>query len=162
MRNTRLLPAALAAALLLPGCVERKFLIRSDPPGATVLVNGAVAGVTPTEIAFQHYGMVRLEILPLDRDGDGWIDYRRHVGSHDLSSPWYQWFPIDFVTDNLWPWTLHDFHEAVVVLEPALEPGDERDENEMRERARELRIRAERVRVGGEVEAEVDAEERGK
>jgi len=87
VRPPLLLFAALAPALLLPGCVERKLLIRSDPPGAVVLVNGAHAGTTPTEIVFQNYGVVRLEVLPLDFDGDGWIDYRPSIRSHDLSNP---------------------------------------------------------------------------
>jgi hypothetical protein len=154
VRSPLLSCAALAALLLLPACVERKFLIQSEPPGAAVLVNGAYAGTTPTEIVFQNYGVVRLEVLPLDLDGDGWIDYRNSVQRHELASPWYQWFPIDFFTDNLWPWTLEDRHSARLVLEPALEPDVPSDWEEMRERAKALRVRAEKVRLEGEVESE--------
>jgi hypothetical protein len=49
--------AATAAALFLLGCagtqgaMSRTVAVRSDPPGATVLVDGKQLGTTPTEIA---------------------------------------------------------------------------------------------------------------
>src|SRR3970040_2347956 len=104
----RVLLAVLLLLLALPlgGCVERKFLIRSWPEGARVLVNGTPVGATPVEIPFDHYGTVRLEALAVDADGDGWADYRPLTVAHELSAPWYQWFPFDFFSDNLWPGTL--------------------------------------------------------
>ena len=67
----------LALLLALPpaGCVERKFMIRSEPEGARVRVNGVLRGVTPLEIPFNDYGVVRLETEPLDVDGSGFPDF---------------------------------------------------------------------------------------
>ncbi len=48
-------PAALlmlAALGLLSGCVERRYTIRSDPPGATVIVNGEEIGPAPASKSF--------------------------------------------------------------------------------------------------------------
>jgi hypothetical protein len=152
----RLLPALILAALALPGCVHRVLLLRTDPPGARVSVNGVAMGVAPLEMPFLHYGRVRVEAEPLDRDEDGSPDTRRAVTEVDLSTPWYQWPVIDFFADNLWPWTVTDRHEAVIVLPPGPDP-DEREgqeelrrlEGELRARARDARREAEGSAAGG-------------
>ncbi len=36
--------ASATLALILTGCVERRYTIRSDPPGALVVVNGEEIG----------------------------------------------------------------------------------------------------------------------
>jgi hypothetical protein len=146
----RLAPALILAALALPGCVERVLLLRTDPPGARVSVNGVPLGASPVEWTFLHYGTVRLEAEPLDADGSGAPDTRRAVLDFPLSPPWYQWPGIDFFADNLWPWTVVDRHEAVIVLPPAPDPDDPHEgqeelrrlERELRERAREERRKA--------------------
>lgn len=45
------------------GCVERRLLINSDPPGALVHLNDQEVGRTPLEVPFKWYGTydVRLE-----------------------------------------------------------------------------------------------------
>ena len=40
----------------LAGCVERRFVIESDPPGALVLMNGQQLGATPVDGHFVYYG----------------------------------------------------------------------------------------------------------
>jgi hypothetical protein len=46
----------LAAAAAFSGCVERKILIQSDPPGALVRMDGRPLGKTPVEVDFTWYG----------------------------------------------------------------------------------------------------------
>lgn len=147
MKTVRALLFPLLLALPLAGCVERKFLVRSDPPGALVRINGVPAGRTPLEIPFIHYGVVRLEAAPVDVDGDGFPEYEGFSEPFDLRPPWYQWFPLDFFSDNLWPATLRDRHEVILVLRPALDPMEQADEAEMRKRLPGLRIRAQRERT---------------
>lgn len=143
MSSSRPAPALILAALLLPGCVQRSLWIRTDPPGARVLVNGVPVGVAPLETPFLHYGSVRVEAEPLDVDGDGSPDTRRIVTAVDLSPPWYQWPVIDFFSDNLWPWTVTDRHEAVIVLPAGPDPDDPAEgQEELRRLERELRVRA--------------------
>jgi hypothetical protein len=139
--------ATLLLALLLAGCVERRFVVRSDPEGIPVRVNGVVHGPTPFEIPFEDYGHVRLETDAFDRDGDGLPEYRGFDGSFHLWAPWYQWFPLDFFSDNLWPATIEVRREAVVVLEPALSPLRREDEEALRSRLGGLRARAEKERL---------------
>jgi hypothetical protein len=148
--------ATLALALLpLPGCVEHRFLIRTEPDGARVSVNGVPAGVTPVEIPFDHYGKVRLEVEPFDEDGNGFADWRRMVAAEDLGAPWYQWFPLDFFSDNLWPWTVEDRHEVTLRLVRAVDPDRLTDEQRLalEEEAKGLRERAGKARSEAESEA---------
>ncbi len=88
------LPAALALLLLsLTGCVERALLIRSEPAGARVFVDGASLGETPLRMPFDFYGtrevMVRWEPTEL-----GETSYAPVTEQVELNAPWYQYFPI--------------------------------------------------------------------
>jgi hypothetical protein len=154
------IPRSLFPALLLvlapAGCVERKFMIRSDPEGIPVRVNGVVRGTTPLEIPFNDYGVVRLETEPVDGDGDGFPEYEGFSGPFHLRTPWYQWFPFDFFSDNLWPGTLQVRREACLVLSPALDPDSPEDTERMKAKIPSIRIRAERMRFEEEAAPPVE------
>ena len=50
--------AGVAVLLLVSGgCVQRRLIVRSTPPGAAVSVDGEEAGATPAEIPIRFYGM---------------------------------------------------------------------------------------------------------
>lgn len=159
MATARAVLAGLLLALPLGGCVERRFLLRTEPEGARVMVNGVFAGVTPVDMTFEHYGKVRIEVEPMAEEGGAFADWRRLVTAHDLRAPWYEWFPLDFFSDNLLPWTIVDRHEATFRLQPAPDPDRMTEEElkemteEMKRLARELRIRAGKSRTEAEVEA---------
>ena len=40
----------------LTGCVERRYTIRTNPPGALAIVNGEEIGPTPISRSFVYYG----------------------------------------------------------------------------------------------------------
>ena len=147
---------ALLLSLPIAGCVERKFLIRSEPEGARVRVNGVYRGTTPVEIPFNDYGVVRLEAEPMDLDGDGFAEYGGLTSPFELEAPWYQWFPFDFFSDNLWPGTLHVRRETLLVLETALNPMSDADAEAMKRRIPRLRIRADRERFEEEAAPSVE------
>ncbi len=113
------LAISLLVLSVLPGCVERALVIRSDPPGAKVFVDGSEVGTTPAQISFDHYGtrevMVRLE--GTERGDDAFAPETRLV---KISAPWYQWFPLDLASEFLWPGTIRDEH----IVDFALEPHD--------------------------------------
>src|SRR5690606_3614274 len=54
----RILFTILAGLLLSQslGCVHRRMTIRSDPPGALVLLEGEEIGYTPVSVDFTYYG----------------------------------------------------------------------------------------------------------
>jgi hypothetical protein len=46
----------LAAAAILPGCLQRTLTITTTPPGALVWINDVEVGATPLDIDFTFYG----------------------------------------------------------------------------------------------------------
>jgi hypothetical protein len=100
----------LAAACLSSGCVYRRIIVRSDPPGARVILDGQEVGYTPTGIPFTYYGTRRLTLV---KPG-----FETHTELVTIPPPWYQWFPADFVSDNLLPTHVADRHDIDRQLSP--------------------------------------------
>ena len=61
-RRRGLVVLAAFAALGLAGCVERVLLIRTDPPGARVWVNGKDRGTSPVSVRYVHEGRFEVRI----------------------------------------------------------------------------------------------------
>jgi hypothetical protein len=122
MRRTVVLVAAVLGAGFLPGCVERRYVITSDPPGAVVLRNGVPLGATPVDDHFVYYGDYEFTLI---KDG-----YETLKVVQRIPTPWYQYFPIDFVSENLFPWTVTDVRRFNYKLEPrrAVNPDQLLDE----------------------------------
>ncbi|MEP3481492.1 MAG: PEGA domain-containing protein [Fuerstiella sp.] len=84
--------AILMCSFLLTGCVHRRVTINSSPQGALVRVDGKDIGFTPASVDFTWYGTREVQLLK-----DGFETETRLV---DISAPWYQKFPLDFISDN--------------------------------------------------------------
>ncbi len=103
----------LAALALLTGCVERRFVIESDPPGALVLLNGQPLGTTPVDGHFTYYGNYTFTLI---KDG-----YQTQQVNRSFRAPWYEVPPLDFVTENLYPGKVEDVRRFCVTLEPSVQ-----------------------------------------
>lgn len=123
---------ALLALPLLTGCVERSVFIKSDPPGARVILDGQDVGVTPVEVPYVWYGEREVVLYK-----DGHRSERRRL---PLNAPWWQVFPFDLITDVLLPITLTDRTEVVIPLQP--ETFDRAWVDEVKRRAAEAREKA--------------------
>jgi len=119
------------------GCIERSYVIRSDPPGARVVVDGEDRGLAPVEKQFLHYGTRQ---VILSKEGHQRLTVRQR-----LDPPWYERFPIDFVVEMVLPWTVHDRR----VFTYRLKPLGEFDKDALVDRAEKLK---KRVGVFGEYE----------
>jgi hypothetical protein len=95
---------------------ERTITIHSDPSGARVRLDDRALGVTPVQIAFEHYGVRRLTLYK--------VGYRTHSEQIRLSPPWYARFPVDLLTEVLLPLGLNDHREYKVALTPGEEVSD--------------------------------------
>ncbi|MEC9477385.1 MAG: PEGA domain-containing protein [Planctomycetota bacterium] len=108
----------ISSILLCSGCVERALVIRSEPVGAKVFIDGIDAGTTPVRVPFDFYGtrdvLVRME--EDEKRGERSLSPIRRIVK--LTPPWYQRFPLDFISENLWPGKLTVIHEEVFVMEP--------------------------------------------
>ncbi len=112
MKRTALTATLLLASLNL-GCVERRFVITSDPPGALVYRNNVPIGTTPVDDHFVFYGKYKFTLV---RD-----KYAPLVVEENICAPWYEYPPIDFVSENLFPFKLIDvrrLHYKLVPLVP--------------------------------------------
>ncbi|MEE8469616.1 MAG: PEGA domain-containing protein [Planctomycetota bacterium] len=108
--------AVFVALTLVGGCrTHRILVVDSEPRGALVRFDGEVLGRTPLEHEFQHYGPRRLTLyLP------GYGTWSERVY---LKTPWYSYFPLDFLTEVLIPMGLTHRRSFHVELQPDV--GDE-------------------------------------
>lgn len=103
LRVLRLCLVLLAGCHILSGCarnMSRRMTIRSEPPGALVLLEGEEVGYTPVGIDFNHYGTREITLI---KDG-----YETVTAMQKVRSPWYQKIPFDFVADNFSPVKIND------------------------------------------------------
>ncbi len=102
---------ALLAAAACGGCVRRTVTIETDPPGANLVVDFSDIGPGPAAFSFEHYGTRRIEARL-----DGYETLRQDVS---LRPPWYQWFPLELVSEFVIPWTIKDERTVKLTLAPA-------------------------------------------
>lgn len=105
------LVAVLLAAGLLTGCVQRRMTIRSNPPGALVYVDDYQVGTTPVSTDFVYYGTRKIRLI---KDG-----YETLTVRQPFPVPWYQVFPLDFVTETVWPGEIRDERVVDLAMVPA-------------------------------------------
>jgi hypothetical protein len=135
-RRATLLLAAAFAAGALPGCIEQRYVIESDPPGALVLVNGQPLGTTPVDGYFTYYGTYDFTLV---KDG-----YQTKVVQQKITMPWFEYPGIDFVTENIYPGKIEDVRRFRYSLEPLVQtPTDQ-----LLQQAEQLRGRGRAVNGG--------------
>ena len=105
--------------------------INSEPAGALVYLNDQEVGRTPVSVPFTWYG--DYDVI-LRKEG-----YRTLKTHARVDAPWYELPPIDFISEVLVPWEIHDHHELPLYrLEPLKPPSPA----ELIQRAREFREQA--------------------
>jgi hypothetical protein len=93
----------------LGACVERRLLVRTEPKGATVRVNGVEIGESPVAWRFDHYGKVLVEV-----EKDGHVSEQRVVR---LKAPAREYYTLGgFFIDVTYPGTIKENHEVKFVL----------------------------------------------
>jgi len=113
----------------LAGCVQRRMMICSDPPGALVYVDNYEIGTTPVSTNFTYYGTRQIRLV---KEG-----YETLTVMEPITTPWYQVPPLDFVTENLLPGELRDQRRLHYQLAPQMVVPSER----LLQRAEDLRGR---------------------
>lgn len=124
-----------AGILLQTGCMQRRFLIRSNPEGALVTIDHQPVGHTPIATPFTYYGTREIE---LEKDG-----YETVKVKQTFNPKWYQIPPLDFISDNFWPRELRDDR----VVDFQMQPKASVNESHLIDRANELRANSQRGTV---------------
>lgn len=120
----------LASAAVSAGCVERRYVITSDPPGAVVLENGRPLGATPVDGSFVYPGNYHFTLI---RDGMETLQVDQPIPAR-----WFDYFPLDFIAENMIPWRIKDVHRFHYPLPPQQAVRSDQVLN----RAQQLRDRA--------------------
>lgn len=119
-----------ATAACSTGCVQRRLMVRSDPPGATVYVDDYEIGTTPIATNFTYYGKRQIRLV---KDG-----YETLTVMQPIPMPWYEIPPLDLVSECIVPGELRDTRTLCYSLKPqAVLPTDQ-----LLRRADELRLSA--------------------
>jgi hypothetical protein len=100
------------------GCVERRMTIRSNPPGALVYVDDYDIGITPVSTSFIYYGTRKIRLV---KDG-----YETLTVMQPIPPPWYEFYGVDFVSENFVPGQIRDQRVFDFQLKPQmLVPSDQ-------------------------------------
>ncbi|MFH1747398.1 MAG: PEGA domain-containing protein [Planctomycetota bacterium] len=116
---------------MLCGCVERTIKIQTDPPGALVVVNDEEVGISPVRFSFLWYGDYEIILRKA-----GYHTLKTHCR---IDAPWYQWPPIDLISETLVLGTIQDEHVLPTFM---LEAAPQATVADVVQRAEELRTRA--------------------
>ncbi len=96
---------------LLTGCVERRFVITTDPPGAVVIdEKGNPMGQAPVDRQWIYNGTYQFTLF---KDG-----FETQVVREPVPPRWYQYFPFDFIAENVIPWTIRDIRRFHYQMQP--------------------------------------------
>ncbi len=94
------LTVLLGVCLCSTGCVRRRLMVRTNPPGALVYVDNQQIGTTPCGVDFTYYGTREIRVV---KSG-----YETLTVNQPIPTPWYQIPGIDFFSENLVPWRIRD------------------------------------------------------
>ena len=107
-----ILVAFAAAMLAQSGCVRRRLTVHSNPPGALVYVDNQQIGTTPCSVDFIYYGTREIRLV---KPG-----YDTLTINQPIPTPWYQFPPLDFVSENLVPYKIRDNRTVTYNLAPQM------------------------------------------
>jgi len=92
--------------------------VRSNPPGAVVYVDDYEIGTTPVSTNFTYYGTRKIRLV---KNG-----YETLTVMQPVSVPWYEFFPLEFVSENLVPGKIRDTRTFDYQMVPQrVVPGEE-------------------------------------
>ncbi len=111
-RRITILMAIVACVCCPAGCVQRRMVVRSNPPGAVVYIDDYEIGTTPVATNFTYYGTRKIRLV---KNG-----YETLTVMQPVPVPWYEITPIDFFTENLIPGKIHDTRTLDYQLVPQL------------------------------------------
>ena len=113
-----LIVAGFVSGILVPGCVERKLTINTQPQGALVILNDEEIGESPVTVNFDWYGYYSVR---LSKEG-----FESLNTPQDLKGPWYDSFPFDFLAQIVYPGRIVSSYEWTFELSPRqpASPGD--------------------------------------
>lgn len=128
MRVRVLAPTAIVLAAAT-GCVDRRFVVESNVPGAQISVDGNPIGPSPVDSQYTYAG-----VYTFTATAPGYEPLTQRV---DLTAKWYQYPPLDFFAEIVYPGRIEDVRRVPMLMVPARPVSD----TEILGRAEGLRAR---------------------
>ncbi|HEY2785219.1 MAG TPA: PEGA domain-containing protein [Fimbriiglobus sp.] len=112
MRVDRGLIAVLAGTTgLVAGCVDRRFVVETNVPGAEVYVNESPIGPSPADTSFEYPGYYDFRAV-----APGFEPLKTR---ENIKARWYDLPGLDFFAEVLWPGRIEDTRRVQLTLVPA-------------------------------------------
>lgn len=106
-QSLRLMPLLLT----LTGCVERRFVVETNVPGAQVYVNNAPVGPSPADARWDYPGKYEFRVVSQG--------FEPLTKIERVKPRWYDYPGIDFLVETLWPFHIEDVRRYHFDLVPA-------------------------------------------
>src|SRR6266542_684785 len=111
MGGTRIGLVLLAGAVgLAAGCVDRRFVVETNVPGAQIYVDGKPVGASPADGQWEYAGYREFTAVA--------PGYEPLVQRVRFAPMWYEFPPLDFFAEVLWPFRIEDRRAVHLALEP--------------------------------------------
>jgi len=113
----------------LTGCVDRRFVVTTNVPGAQITVDGTALGPAPVDDRYDYAGWREFRAVA--------PGYQPLVKRVKFEPKWYDYPFVDLIAEVFWPFRIEDTRRVDLQLEP-LQPLRQ---EELNMRAEELRAR---------------------
>lgn len=104
----------LAVGAIVPlagsGCVDRRFVVETNVPGAQIAVDGVPIGPSPTDARWEYAGCYEFTAVA--------PGYEPLVQMVEFRPKWYQYPPFDFFAEVVYPFRIEDVRRVRLRLEP--------------------------------------------
>ena len=130
------IPASLAFAIVIllavcgSGCVRRRLTVRTNVPYAQIYADRQFIGTGKAHAPFLYYGTRHFEVTA--------AGYRTEKVLRNFNPPWYQYPPLDFISETLLPWEIRDER----IIDITMTPEQPLPSEELTARATTLRLQA--------------------
>lgn len=112
MRTRRFYLVVAAGVIgLATGCVDRRFVVETNVPGAQISVDGKPIGPSPTDGWYTYAGCYEFKAV-----APGYQPLTQKVR---FRAKWYDYPPLDLFAEVLWPVRIEDVRRVKLDLEPA-------------------------------------------
>ncbi len=111
------------------GCVDRRFVVRTNVPGAQVYRDGVPLGPAPVDAPYVYTGVYEFRAVA--------PGYEPLVEKVRFKAKWYDYPGLDLIAEVLWPFRIEDVRTVNLTLLPAQPVRTE----ELIQRANERRAR---------------------
>jgi len=92
------------------GCVDRRFVVETNVPGAQVYVDGTPIGPSPADGWWEYAG--KREMIAVAPGYESKVEMVR------FKPKWYEYPGLDFFAEVVWPFRIEDVRRVKLDLEP--------------------------------------------